>query len=205
MRGAALTLLLAFALPGAAGQVEDLTRLVDEAARSPDPTMAFLRGAAALPDFQLSQADVQRALEAAGVPQEGPLRQLLGPTLELKKKGDRISIQRSHPTVLAGPGSAIELGRKVDVRLRLEGQDAELDKISGIRVGEQANDLYDLWRVKFTREGGRPVAKVTAGAAIFSKTVTVDLGPAPGGGGSTPATPQPPQTGITQAMGQSQR
>lgn len=200
LRRALLALLLA-ALPAAASDpVAALTQLVGESAASPDPTMAFLRGAAALPDFALDRAQVLRALEAAGAPSDGPIGQLLGPTLSLSKKGDRIAIQRSHPTTLTGPTSAIEVGKDVKVRLRVRGEEAALDKIDGIRVGESANELYDLWDVKFTRVNGRPVARVTAGLAIFSKTVTVDLPEPAARAGSTP--PAPDQSGITQALGQ---
>jgi hypothetical protein len=203
--------LLALAAPGRADPVEDLTRLVREASATPNPAMAFLRGAGGMGDFKLAQADIKRALEAAGVPQTGLLRQLLGPTTRLVKQGNQVWIDRAKPTVIVMPnGSAVQLDRQVHAQLTVQGpQDATISEIHGMKVGEDASQLYDLQKVRFTREGGRPVAKVTAGAFIFSKTVTIDLTPKPGaapfGAGSVTASAPngkpTPTVGLVGALG----
>lgn len=175
------------ALGGAvAGPVEDLARLVREARATPNPTMALLRGLAGLPDFDLPEAELRRALTLAQVPAGDPLDRLLRPTTRLTKSGDRISAARREATLVTMPdgAGAIELGRNVRVRLRVLGpHDAALDRVSGIRVGPTASDLYSLFEVRFTRQAGRPVAVVTAGVDLLltsiTRTVTIDLAPAP--------------------------
>jgi hypothetical protein len=178
-RLAATLLVLLLAAPAARAQdpVASLTTLARDAATSANPAMAFLQGLGGMGDFDLRTADIRRALTDAGVPATGMLRDLLGPTTRLRKRGANVEIDRSEETMLRlDSGSAIEIGRRVKARLRVEGaNEAMIDKVDGIKVGESADSLYDLWRVQFTREGNKPVAKVTAGALVFSKTVTIDL------------------------------
>ncbi|MCO5170031.1 MAG: hypothetical protein M9894_27160 [Planctomycetes bacterium] len=180
----ALLFLAALAGPVQADPVARLTALVQQAANTANPTMAVMRGLAAMPDFTLGQADIQRALRQANLPRGSLLERVLGPTTRLVKRGDRVEIDRSQTTrATMETGQGIELGRKVTARFRVQGSnDALIDEIRGIKVGENARDLYDLRRVQFTRENGKPVAKVTAGAFVFSKTVTIDLSPRSGGG-----------------------
>ncbi len=113
-------------------------------------------------------------------------------------------IERTSTTTVAmETGHVIQLGRKVSAQFRVSGQnDALIDDVSGIKVGESAADLYDLWKIKFTRQGSKPVAMITAGAFIFSKTVTVDLSKIPGASGPsspgvTASSPAPSSTGMS--------
>ncbi len=181
----ALLLLVAAAAAPARAQdpTERLVALIRESGTSANPAMAFMRGLGQLPDFQLGEAQVRRALQLAQAPTSGMLHDLLAPTTRLSKRGDRIEIDRSRKTVLAlGDRGAIELDKRVRARLRVAGaHDATIDEITGLKVGETRDDLYGLKKVVFTREGGKPVAKVTAGAFIFSKTVTIDLSAFQGG------------------------
>lgn len=201
--------LLVLAGPVRADPVADLTRLVREASATSNPAMAFLKGAAMLPDFKLGETQIRRALEEAGVPSSGLIRQLLGPTTRLVKQGNQVQIDRSKPSLIVMPnGSAVQLDKRVVAALTLHSaQDATISEVSGIKVGEDASALYDLKKVRFTRENGRPVAKVTAGAFIFSKTVTIDLTPKPSGapfGGTIEASaPKPtgPSVGLTSVVG----
>lgn len=202
--------LLTLAGPVRADPVDDLTALVREAGTTSNPAMAFLKGAARMSDFKLNQTEIRRALESAGVPATGLLRQLLGPTTRLVKQGNHVAIDRSKPTTIVMPnGSAVRLDKRVVAELTLNGpNDATISEVSGIKVGESADALYDLKKVRFTKENGRPVAKVTAGAFIFSKTVTIDLTPKPNAapfGGSTieasaPASPAE-SNGFTSVVG----
>lgn len=196
----ATLLSLALTTTATAGPVEDLARLVRESAGSPNPTMALLRGLAGQPDFSLSQTQVRQALAQAQVPSGSALDRLLRPTTRLSKAGDRITANRSETTLVSVPGGqgAVELGQTVKVRLRVTGpQEAVLDKVSGIKVGVSASDLYTLFDVHFKREGGRQVAVVTAGVNLvvtsITKTVTIDLTPP----ASTPTSP-----GFAGAIGQ---
>lgn len=214
-RTAFLAALLALCLAAPAVRatpLEDLTALARDAAASANPAMAFLRGLGGMGDFDLREADIRRALADAGVPATGMLRDLLGPTTRLRKRGATVDLERSRVTTLAlDGGSTIEIGRHVKARLRVDGpNDALIDKVDGIRVGESADSLYDLWRVQFTKEGNKPVAKVTAGALVFSKTVTVDLSRRAPPSGSAPPRPtaasRPAETpGLTGAVGNATR
>lgn len=205
--------LLVLAAPVRADPVENLTKLVREASATPNPAMAFLRGAGGMADFKLGQSDIKRALEAAGVPQTGLIRQLLGPTTRLLKQGNQVWIDRAKPTTIVMPnGSAVQLDRQVYAQLTVQGaNDATISEVHGIKVGEDASQLYDLQKVRFTKENGKPVAKVTAGAFIFSKTVTIDLTPKPSAapfGGSavtasaaTKPTPTIGASGVVERLG----
>lgn len=204
-RSAAL-ILLVLALVNAAPStradtVDQLVALIRQSSGTGNPAMAFLQGLGRLGDFSLGQADIRRALTESGAPAGGMIEKLLSTTKKLTKRGANVQIDRTQETLLSpltpdGKG-AVKIGKTVKFRLRVQGSnDATIDDVSGIRVGETKDDLYDLWNVKFTREGGRPVAKVTAGALIFSKTVTIDLSPA-----ATPnrlnGAPQPRRNGLT--------
>lgn len=194
----ALLALLLCAAPAKADPVSDLTALVKSAATNANPTMAFMRGLASMGNFELKSADIRRALAAANLPPGGILQKVLGPTTNLKKSGDRIVIDRSEVTrVVMDTGAAVELGRRIQARFRVHNEhEATIDDVSGIKVAESANgDFYNLWNVKFARENGKPVAKITAGTFIFSKTVTVDLTPKPT---STP-TPAPAPAPVAEA------
>lgn len=181
----ALLCLLLLASPAVADPVDDLTNLVREAAGTQNPTMAVLRGLARMGDFDLSQAQVKRALSKADLPPGGLLDKILGPTKRLTKRGGKVVIERTAPTAVAmETGHVIQLGRRVSANLRVGGQhDALIESVDGIKVGESAGSLYDLWKIRFTRQNGRPVAMITAGAFVFSKTVTVDLSKIPGATG----------------------
>lgn len=179
----ALLCLLLFSSPAFADPVDDLTNLVREAATTQNPVMAVMRGLASMGDFDLSQAQVKRALTKAALPPGGMLDKILGPTKRLTKRGSKVVIERAQETrVRMDSGHVIQLGRRVSAQFRVAGQhDALIDKVDGIKVGESADGLYDLWKVKFTRLNGKPVAQITAGAFVFSKTVTVDLSKISGG------------------------
>lgn len=189
----ALLCLLLFAAPALADPVDDLTALVREAAGTQNPTMAVMRGLARMGDFDLGQAQVRRALQKANLPPGGMLERILGPTTRLSKRGKNVQIDRSSSTTVAmETGHVIQLGRKVTASFQVHGShDALIDKVSGIKVGESSSSLYDLWKIKFTRQSGKPVALITAGAFVFSKTVTIDLSKIPGAGGPVPGAAPP--------------
>lgn len=192
-----LALLLCAAPARAQDPVASLTALVKDAAGNANPTMAFMRGLAAMPNFELKTADIRRALAAANLPPGGILQKVLGPTTRLSKSGDRIAIDRAETTRVAmDTGAGVELGRSIRARFKvLSASDAVIDDIDGIKVAESANgSYYGLKDVKFTRENGKPVAKITAGAFIFSKTVTVDLTPKKPAVAPTPPAPTPTVT-----------
>lgn len=208
-RRSAGLLLLVLALVNAAPSsradtVDQLVALIRQSSSTGNPAMAFLQGLGRLGDFSLGQADIRRALTESGAPAGGMIEKLLSTTKKLTKRGGSVQIDRTQETLLSpltpdGKG-AVKIGKTVKFRLRVQGSnDATIDDVSGLQVGETRDDLYDLWNVKFTREGGRPVAKVTAGALIFSKTVTIDLSP-----GATPAARpsgnQPRRNGLTDAV-----
>lgn len=194
----ALLCLLLLASPAVADPVDDLTNLVREAASTQNPTMAVLRGLARMGDFDLSQAQVRRALSKADLPSGGLLDKILGPTKRLTKRGGKVVIERTGTTTVAmETGHVIQLGRRVSANLQVAGaNDALIDRVDGIKVGESAGSLYDLWKIKFTRQGGKPVAMITAGAFVFSKTVTVDLSKIPGASGPTASSGGGSSTGM---------
>lgn len=203
-------LLLAAAPALAFDPVEALTTLVREASAAPNPVMAFLQGAARLPDFSLRQADIQRAMEAAGVPPNGPIRQLLGPTTRLNKRGRNLSARRSRASLVEVPGGFVELGQEIEASLSVQGpHDARVDNVQGIRVGKKRNGLNTLKRVQFTRQRGRQVAILTGSANIFllgevEGTETIDLGPAGparSSGDQPTRRTQPNGRGFTDALG----
>lgn len=194
-----LALLVAIATPAAAGPTEDLAAILRAAAASNNPTLAFLRGVGDLGDVSLSAAQVRAAVRQAELPQVAELAQLLEATRTLTKRDDRITIERTRDTELSYRNDqGVVAGRvlvrqtvKVRLRLRDNGARAELDKISGIKVGEGADGrLYDLWEVVCYEQNGKQLADVTAGMLIFSKTITVDL------------TPTPEHSGMTSALGE---
>lgn len=194
--------------PARADTVDDLVGLIREAGRAGNPAMAFIRGLGGLGDFTLGQADIRRALREANAPTGGMIEKLLAPTQKITKKGGKVSIERSQETTLSpltpdGNG-AVKLGRKVSARVSVTGaESATIDDVSGIEVGEQANKLYDLDKVRFVKEGGRQLAKVTASWGIFSKTVTIDITPKPVPGGVVAGAPSPtptPTVGLTGAV-----
>jgi hypothetical protein len=168
--------------PVRADTVSDLVALIQEAGNSPNPAMAFIKGVGTLGDFSLTQAQVREALRQAGAPQGGMIDKLLRPVTSLEKRGKNIRIKRSQVTKLSplkpdGTG-AVEVGTDVSATVEVRGpHDAVLDDVSGIKVGHNADELYAMKNVRFTRENGRPVAKVTAGFLMFSDTVTIDLSP----------------------------
>lgn len=169
-----------FAVIGAAlaGPVEDLTKLVQAAANTPNPAMAFLSSLARMGDFDLRQADIKKALAAADLPADSPLTKLLGPTTRLRKQGDRLIADRSRTTAITmDDGKTVQLGRQLKARLTVKNNQALIDDIDGIKVGNSPDELYDLWKVRFFNQGGRPKAEITAGALIFSKTFVIDLTP----------------------------
>lgn len=169
--------LAVYSSPAHADAVDDLTKLVRQAASTQNPVMAVMRGLASMGDFDLNQSQIKRALSKANLPAGGMLDKVLGPTKRLTKRGSKVVIERTQATtVRLDTGHAIQLGKRVSAEFRVSGQhDALIDKVEGIKVGESASSLYDLWKIKFTRQNGRPVAMITAGAFVFSKTVTVDL------------------------------
>lgn len=198
-----LVLALVNAAPTRADTVDQLVALIRQSSSTGNPAMAFLQGLGRLGDFSLGQADIRRALTESGAPAGGMIEKLLSTTRKLTKRGAHVQIDRTQETTLSpltpdGKG-AVKIGKTVKLRLRVQGShDATIDDVSGLQVGETRDELYDLWNVKFTREGGRPVAKVTAGALIFSKTVTIDLSPS-----ATPArstNPVQPRRGLTDAV-----
>lgn len=209
--GLVLTLgLLGGLAPARADAVDDLVALIREAGATPNPAMAFLRGLGRMGDFTLDQAALRRALVESGAPQGGMIERVLASTRTLTKKGREVQIDRTEETSLSpltadGTG-AVKLGKKVRLRLTVKGEDeALLDDVKGIEVGETADSLYDLWKVAFTKDGGRPVARVTAGALVFSKTVTIDL--TPKAKPAAPAEPGPaaPTPGLSGALGRTAR
>ncbi len=168
--------------PVRADVVADLVKLIKEAGASGNPAMAFIKGVGTLGDVSLDQAQVREALVLSGAPAGGMIDKLLRPTKKLQKRGKKITIERSEVTKLSpltpdGMG-AVEIGKTVSAKVTITGpNDATIDDVKGIKVGETATDLYDMKSVKFTKEGGKPVAKVTAGFLFITKTVTIDLSP----------------------------
>lgn len=200
-----LLLVLGLLVPARADTVDDVVALIREASATPNPAMAFLRGLGRLGDFTLDQAALRRALVESGAPQGGMIERVLAGTRTLTKRGREVQLDRTEETLLSpltadGKG-AVKLGKKVKLRVTVQGDDdALLDEVKGIEVGEAAGSLYDLWKVAFTKEGSRPVAKVTAGTFVFSKTVTIDLTPKPKPAApATPATEAPAPTPVTEA------
>lgn len=191
---ALLGLVVMLGQPALADPVDDLTALVRSASQSSNPVMAFLQGAAALPDFNLGRADIQRALQEAGVPANGPLAELLGPGTGLQKVGDQIIAQRSRESVVPVPGGAVGVGKVVRARVRQNGpNDFQLTDIQGIRVGENMGafrDLYELGDVRFRQVGGRLVAEMGVKTFFGRIPKNIDLGPA-NSGSTTPAPAEP--------------
>jgi LysM repeat protein len=188
----ALLALLLCAAPAKADAVADLTALVKNASTNANPTMAFMNGLAAMPNFQLKTADIRRALAAANLPPGGILDKILSPCTRLTKNGERVEIDRTERTRVAlDTGAGVELGEEIRARFRVLGpHDAAIDGIDGIKVAEEAGgSYYGLKDVRFTREDGKPVAKITAGAWGIYKTKTVDMTP------KKPVTPTPTNTG----------
>lgn len=197
-------LVLLLALPALADPAaeERLARLVREANAAPVPVLAFLEGIGELGALELDGAAVQRSLDLAELPPDSPLRALLDGTERLAFDGERARLQRSHPATFSMGSGALELGERVELRLRSDGQRIVLDDIEGVKVGESGGDLYGLRRAEFLEEGGRPVAKVTAGAFVFSKTVTIDLSPPEPPTAAAQAAPGGPSPGISGALGE---
>lgn len=189
---ALLGLVVMLGQPALADPVDDLTALVRSASQSSNPVMSFLQGAAALPDFNLGRADIQRALQVAGVPSNGPLAELLGPGTGLQKVGDQIIAQRSRESVVPVPGGAVGVGKVVRARVRQNGaNDFQLTDIQGIKVGENMGayrDLYDLGDVRFHQVNGRLVADMGVKTFFGRIPKTIDLGPV--GSTTTPAEPE---------------
>lgn len=178
-----LALALVFGQPALADPVDDLTALVRSSAQSSNPVMAFMQGAARMPDFNLGRADIQRALQAAGVPNSGPLWELLGNGTGLQKVGDQIIAQRSSESVVAVPGGAVGVGKVVRARVRQNGpEDFSLTDIEGIRVGESMgpySSLYNLGDVRFHQQGGRLVADLGVKTFLGRIPKRIDMGPVP--------------------------
>lgn len=174
----ALLLSLLAASPAAADPIDDLARLVRESSASPEAIMSLLRGIGSMPDFDLGHAEVERVLAAADVPQDGILRKVLEPTKRLVKRGQKLEIARSQVTKLAVGKGVLALQKKVEVRLRVQGEhDAIIDEIDGIEVGKSAGSLFGLGKLVFTRQDDKPVCKITAGPWPLQQTMTVDLTP----------------------------
>lgn len=160
------------------GPEERLAALVRESTGSPNPAMTFLRGLGNLGNFELDRAGLRRALELSGAPAGGMLSQILDGMNRLKLRGERVEMRRDRAVTLSmGEKGALKLEREIEFNLEVRGDGAKIDDVDGIEVGETANKTYSLWNVEFKRENGKPVAKVTAGAFLFSKTVTIDLTP----------------------------
>lgn len=204
-RRAPLALLLLLALPASATPAaeERLARLVRQANAAPVPVLAFLQGIGELGALELDGAAVQRSLDLAELPADSPLRALLAGTERIAFDGERARLARSRPATFTMGSGALELGKRVELRLRQTGGRIVLDDVKGVKVGERADALYGLQRAEFLQERGRPVAKVTAGAFVFSKTVTIDLSPpAAAAAAAQPAPGGGPSPGLSGALGE---
>jgi hypothetical protein len=137
--------------------------------------LGFLRGLHELGNVDLDRSEIRRALSLLREQPQGAIADLMLPTRALRIRDGKVQISRSEETLIAMGTGALKLGRRVQFKLRANGNDTTLSSPRGIRVGETADSLYSLKNVVFTQEGGRPVAKVTAGVAFFSRTLTVPL------------------------------
>lgn len=170
----ALLLLVFLAAPCEADEAERLAALLRATGETSD-VLGFLRGLRGLGDIDLDQTEVRRAVSLVDAPIRGPLADLLAPTRALRIRNGKVQISRSSETVVAMGAGTLKLGRRVQFQLGASGPDTLLTSPRGIKVAESGGGLYPLKRVLFTRVNGRPIATVTAGIAVFVRTVTVPL------------------------------
>lgn len=171
-----------------ADDVDDVVHMINVAGSGAD-AFGFLRELRSQGDIDLSRREILSAVERTRV--QGTLRALLAATSGLRVRGDRVRIELSAPVMLQFGAGALRLDRVVEFRLVGRGGDAVLDRSKGIKVGERRDALYDLKRAVFTRVNGLPVAKVTAGVAFFTRTVTIPLPRAEANEGLAEAPPLP--------------
>jgi peptidoglycan hydrolase-like protein with peptidoglycan-binding domain len=154
-----------------------LAAALEASSRAANPTLEFLRRLGTMGNLDLRSSDIRDAMAQAGISSSDALGQVLAPITRLRRSGDRVSIQRSRNTTLNLGTGSLRLGRDVGLDLSVNRSRAEITNISGLEAAEQGGSFYDLKKVKFQTQGGRPVAEVTAGWGIFTKTVTIDLSP----------------------------
>jgi hypothetical protein len=207
-----LLLLLTLTSPCLADDASRLAALLRTTGETSD-TLGFLRGLRELGNVDLNQSEINRAMSQLRGTVRGPMAELMNPTQALRIRNGKVEIRRSRETLLAMGEGALKLGRSVSFKLSRDGRDTVMTSVRGLDVGENRNDLYDLKKVVFTQENGHQVAKVTAGVAFFTKTVTVRLPdpvtpPAPEvvasssseAGGDAPAA-APPCRGLIDILG----
>lgn len=207
-----LLLLLSLSSPCMADDASRLAALLRATGQTSD-TLGFLRGLRELGDIDLDQAEINRAMSQLRGTVRGPMADLMNPTQALRIRDGKVEIRRSQETLIAMGEGALMLGRSVSFKLSSSGRETIMTSIRGLDVGENRNDLYDLKKVVFTQVNGHPVAKVTAGVAFFTKTVTVQLpdpvtepevvaSSASEGTGDAPApTAAPPCRGLVDILG----
>ena len=179
-----LTLGVMLAAPVLAGSAnEGLVNAIRTALSSPDPGSGILQGLAKLDDFDLSAADVEAALQAAGAPQDGMVAVVLGGLTEVKKKGGQIQMTRSAPVVVPivvdGQTKAfVSLDKRVQFTVMKSGTDVTIDKMSGASVGEKSDSLHHLQTLTFSpKSNGATVLTVKAGRGFLDETRVIELPP----------------------------
>lgn len=165
---------LLLALPARA-RSDDFTTVVKEALASAEPTTAVLRGLATLPDFDMNGDAVAAALTAAGAKPDGQVAKVLGDVTRLRKKKDRITIERRNartlPIVVLGETKGwVRLEEKLEFRIRSNEGAVTLDKFDGISVGETEKKLYSLRSIGWKPGTPDSLLTIIAGWGIFSET-----------------------------------
>jgi hypothetical protein len=191
-------LLVLVAAPCEADETARLAALLRATGETSD-VLGFLRGLRELGDVDLDRAEIRRAISLMGAPIRGPIADLLVPTRALRIRNGKVQISRSSETVVGIGAGTLKLGRRVQFQLGSASRsDTALTSARGVKVAQPGGSFYDLKKVLFTRENGRPVAKVTAGVGIFTRTVTVPL-PEPVAAVVATA-PRPEPTPATEAI-----
>ena len=113
-----LALCLTASVAHAQDPVEDLARLIEAAAVSPEPTTSFLAGFSKMADFDLNEAQIKEAMVKANVAADGPLAPMLGTATRMTKRGEQIDFRRTASSTLNLPdGSGIRMDDRVNFKL----------------------------------------------------------------------------------------
>jgi hypothetical protein len=173
---ASVALLLLCVSTARADDEADVTRVVSETVASDTPTLTFYRGLAGLDDVNLGPAAMERVIEAADVPADGLLAQLLGSLSGLSKRGDQVTLLRLDDAVLESGDGFARLGREVSFELSVnrDGR-VSLDDLDGMSLGETRSAPYKVRSAAYYREDGRTYARMRVAVWLFTKTITADV------------------------------